>query len=203
MAVLVVPLLQSRTFKSVGFSLGREQGGSMKAFLRLSIGLLVGGQLGLVGCSTPLDLEGVPPVPATPIYDDLIVPGYRIGPVALGLTEAQLLSIKGAPSKSYEGDTTWYVYQSDMNVYVRNIGGVRRIVRVNAEDPRYVTKEGLRYGSSLLELKAKMGPPTSFSAPDAESGYYRYCYSDGIQFQTFQSIVKLITVWSPACAANP
>jgi hypothetical protein len=156
------------------------------------------------GCSSPLDFTVAPTSPLKPIQDQLIIPGYRVGPIALGVTETQLLEVLGDPTDYNQGNTTvHYWWKGKINVVLKKIGGVARVVRINVEDESYEMNSGIGVGSSILEMRARLGEPTSQSAPDADNGYYRFCYGNGIQFQTIRSVVSLVTVWSPGCSSTP
>ncbi|MGQ0544115.1 MAG: hypothetical protein ACT4P3_02125, partial [Betaproteobacteria bacterium] len=43
------------------------------------------------------DTANLPTPPAAPIHDNLVVPGVRIGPVALGMNAADFYQVKGNP----------------------------------------------------------------------------------------------------------
>lgn len=64
--------------------------------------------------------------------DHLIVPWERIGPLELGMTAADLLSILGAPTQISRGPVdgiSIYNWKSDISVYIKTDGSSRRSVR--------------------------------------------------------------------------
>ena len=91
--------------------------------------------------------------------DNLIVPGVRVGPVTLGMTDADLYKMLGEPAQTMvtsNGARIHYVYSS-LNVGVDRDSHI--VVAVETHDPAYATAGGIKFGSSSLALTvAKLGP---------------------------------------------
>lgn len=117
------------------------------------------------------------------IDDNLIVPGERIGPVFLGMTDADLYKKFGNPSESKLTGTgyTAYFYNTFM-VYV----GVSTHKVASITSPAgntgysgYASREGIKVGSSALEVQAKL-PPATLTMDSPAPGYSRYNYPSGM-----------------------
>jgi len=117
------------------------------------------------------------------VNDNLIVPGERIGPVFLGMTDAQLYKKFGNPSESRQAGTgfTAYFYSTFM-VYV----GVstHKVASItsptgNSTYSGYATREGVKVGSSGLEVQAKL-PGSSLTLDSPAVGYSKYNYPSGM-----------------------
>jgi hypothetical protein len=132
-----------------------------------------------------------------PIFDRLIVPGVRVGPIAIGMTSADLLRHVGEPSRTDR--------LLDGNTY--HFGGIRAFVgkstlkvhNISVTDSDYATREGLRVGSSELAVKANRGAPDRVQGNEQVEWWH--CYRDGIVFvfPRHESKVEFIRVWVPGC----
>ena len=142
------------------------------------------------------------------VNDHLIVPGERIGPVFIGMTEAQLYQKLGNPSTTTRGnDGTWVRYEYDSLVlgiqvnpsthkvnYVDNyfFGGARGDVK----DFPYSTSEGITVGSSELQIQTL--PWKLYSKQQAQ--YAPQCWTfqyTGIRIGSCDGKVTSIGVHSP------
>jgi hypothetical protein len=140
--------------------------------------------------------------------DNLIVPGERIGPVFIGMTETQLYQKLGNPSTTTRGDDgTWVRYEYDSLVlglqvnpsthkvnYVDNyfFGGNRG----NVENFPYSTREGITVGSSELQIQTL--PWKLYSKQQGK--YAPQCWTfqyTGIRISTCNGKVTSIGVHSP------
>ena len=90
--------------------------------------------------------------------DNLIVPGVRIGPFHLGITDAELYRQFGEPTATQvNGDVTMnYTYS---NVQVSVSPSTHKVIQVTTSDPSFATAEGVTVGTSALALAAKLGVP--------------------------------------------
>jgi len=114
--------------------------------------------------------------------DTLIVPGCRIGPIAVGMTEADLLRAIGSPERSsplgsHQGvSVTIYEYEGrGLRAWVRG----DRVNEVWTSDARYATEKGVKVGSSELELRVALGQPSwsrPFSYAVRGNNSVGYCY---------------------------
>lgn len=88
--------------------------------------------------------------------DRLIVPGERIGPVALGMSDEALFKLGVPESTKPFGNWTLYLYK-DMTVFVEQ--GSRKVVCVAVQsDSSYRLANGVKVGSTLRDIQAVMGP---------------------------------------------
>ena len=183
---------------------------NMKTFLSFALtGLFV---LGLAGCANMdpgVSLSDADVTRLMAVNDNLIVPGERIGPVFIGMTETQLYQKLGNPSTTTRGDDgTWVRYEYDSLVlgiqvnpsthkvnYVDNyfFGGNRG----NVENFPYATSEGITVGSSELQIqilpwKLEWKKQPNEHAPQC----WRFQYT-GIRIDSCSGKITSIGVHSP------
>jgi hypothetical protein len=138
--------------------------------------------------------------------DHLIVPGVRIGPMFIGMTETQLYQKLGDPSKTVRGnDGTWVLYE------YKNLGLVAHVNPANhkvnlidsnflgEEEPPetsypYSTREGITVGSS--DLKVQSLPWKLLWTKKTASGFWTFAYP-GIQIHTHDGVVNGVAVFAP------
>ena len=98
------------------------------------------------------------PVTAAPAAtDNLIVPGERVGPIALGMTQPQLAVAMGSPGEVlHQGGATTYSWGQVAAEIGDNSPGVD-LITVN--DPRYETPGHIRVGLAALAAAAVLGQP--------------------------------------------
>src|SRR5262245_7807256 len=125
--------------------------------VRALIAVLLAG-LALGGCASTEQAE-LPQPPAQPVFDRVIVPGQRVGPVALGMQAAQLLQSLGAPVRSSHdfSDGSWNTFSNGMAVFVRDSDN--RVSMINIESAEFATEHGVGVGSSEIEIRSRMGAP--------------------------------------------
>ena len=141
----------------------------------LVAGLVLGA---LVACKTTAPDDSLPIPAAQPVFDSQIVPGQRIGPVALGMSSTQLLQAAGSPATSnHVGDVTAARFSNGIDVNVRD--GDSRVTSVSTTESRYATPDGLRVGVSELEVRARRGAPAGVLD---EQGMDRYLCYPGMWF---------------------
>lgn len=117
------------------------------------------------------------------IDDNLIVPGERIGPVFLGMTDADLYKKFGNPSESKLTGTGFSAYFYDtfmvyVGVSTHKVASITSPAGNNRHSG-YATREGIKVGSSGLEVQAKL-PPTTLTVDSPVAGYSRYNYRGGM-----------------------
>ena len=101
------------------------------------------------------------PPSATALGDNLLVPGGRIGTVTIGMSEQRLYKLLGAPKSTFvqpDGSISYQFETSSQQLYVITYQG--RVYRVGTKDKSFRTKEGVRVGASVLEVRARLGQPT-------------------------------------------
>ena len=87
--------------------------------------------------------------------DALIVPGERVGPIALGLSEADLLKAAGVPASTLrQGNETLYGFGR-----VTAQIGASGVDLITVDDPRYETAEHLRLGLAAPVATSLLGQP--------------------------------------------
>ena len=139
-------------------------------------------------------LANVPPVPTTPIRDYQIIPGHRIGPIALGMTPTQLYEAMRDPKQTVKlVNATIYEFP-ELNVWV--LQSTEKVHLIGANSRRFATPEGLHDGDS--ELAARAAYPNAQWKTDAE-GHSRYCDARGMQISTYNGVVSGILVQAPGC----
>jgi hypothetical protein len=125
--------------------------------------------------------------------DNLIVPRQRIGPVTIGIDAGELYRRMGNPVSS---DSYCYYFAS---LAACMSPATNRVANVSARDTKYTTREGIRIGSPLLEVRAKLGPPTRSYHQGMQ-----LCYAQGLYILPDNNgFVKSISVSSaPTCEAE-
>jgi hypothetical protein len=114
------------------------------------------------------------------VNDNLIVPGERVGPVFLGMTEGSLYQKMGNPNHSDmmdRGATKYYQWR-DIRVEVKESD--HKVFNIEVTGSSYRTAEGISTGSSDLEVKSKLGQPhweVPFNTPQSTS---KLCFNSGI-----------------------
>jgi hypothetical protein len=88
------------------------------------------------------------------INDNLIVPSQRIGPAFLGMTERELYKKLGEPTQTMNNGPYTLYYYPTVDVSILKSSGT--VIQVTASNPAYHTTEGIKVGSSLLEMKTKL-----------------------------------------------
>ena len=110
--------------------------------------------------------------PTTPIFDKLIIPGERIGPISLGMPQADVLKILGTPPKSsIHTDGHSRYYYADLTVFISRDS---RVLRILTNSPEYATAGGIRVGMTEPEVRAKLGKPKSVIDPGSSLLWYTY-----------------------------
>ena len=109
--------------------------------------------------------------PRDPNFDRLIVPGERIGPVALGGSVQRAIQHLGQPDRvdrstfrgpGYFADEVYYHYTADCIRFTWNDSGVNptiqngwRTIQVNC--PKWATRDGIKVGTHIRDLVARLG----------------------------------------------
>ena len=108
-----------------------------------------------------------------PKDDNLIVPGWRVGNVYLGMTSGELVALMGEPSSTKPGEESnrfsWKNAELDVSLDKK----ANQVELIDLYDERYKTAEGVRVGLSELSVGAKLGQPQA-----SRDGVY--CYKRGI-----------------------
>jgi hypothetical protein len=121
--------------------------------------------LSQISCSS----EGSPRAASLRAADDhLIVPGTRIGPFKLGMTDQELFQV-GTPSGTRTIAGTWSTYWFNDRVVYVNLQS-RRVERVFTESRSDRTSSGVGVGSSLEDLFRALGPPDETVEGDESCG---------------------------------
>src|SRR5215467_8250046 len=106
-----------------------------------------------VGCGGHA-LEPVMPDPGPPEFDSRIVPGKRIGPIALGASGPALEKTLGPPERSSPSTSgsgkTWRGVTADIS------DDTQRVMSVYTEDATYTTDGGVHSGSSEEALRGAL-----------------------------------------------
>jgi hypothetical protein len=89
--------------------------------------------------------------------DMTIVVGERVGPVALGMTEAQLVAAAGQPQQMLmQGRDTLYSWGL---VTARIPAGAMGVDEITVNDTRYLTDQRIHVGSTDTAVVASFGQP--------------------------------------------
>lgn len=143
----------------------------------------------------------LPDPPKEAIRDTLIVPKVRIGPAALGMTEANMLAWLGEPDRTVgSGNRVHYWYERSGSW----IGFERgRAVRISASKGSFATSDGISFGTSEVKLRSTLGRPIKSRelGPCADRAceqtrveWIEYCFSNGLQV-TLNAETRRVTVF--------
>jgi hypothetical protein len=92
--------------------------------------------------------------------DHLIVPWERIGPVTLGMSQAQLFAVMGDPTRMNGGPpdgVNVFIWRDELSVTVKKNGAY--VTQICALSPAYTTVQGARPGATDRALTALLGEP--------------------------------------------
>lgn len=151
----------------------------------------------LAGCSSELIIPHAPS--SVPPGDDTIVPGSRIGDVALGMTNKQLLEAEGIPEQSNRPFTTAATYHYGNNHLLVSVDDAsQQVWWIYVNSDLYQTKEGVEVGQSELEMRAALGnPDESRNIGTDEIPEYLNCYKSGLSVYVMQGKIVQIGVFVP------
>jgi hypothetical protein len=139
------------------------------------------------------------------VKDNLIVPGVRIGPVFIGMTETQLYQKLSDPSQTVRGnDGTWIRYSySSLGLGVQVNPSTHRVNVVdnflwegNLKEFPYSTREGITVGSSELQIQILPWKLLWKRQESSARGCWTFQYT-GIRIHTCNGNVNGIDVHSP------
>jgi hypothetical protein len=110
----------------------------------------------LLGFLFGLALTG--PAAAAPApRDTLIVPGERVGPIALGMSPMELAGAAGTPPQTLQqGKDTIYSWG---DIVAQISDGATGVDVITVNDPRYETANHIRVGLASLAASAVLGEP--------------------------------------------
>jgi hypothetical protein len=168
-------------------TLGLNREGTVVRQCRLAFGLIVIA----LAATTPAAGQGSN-------NDHLIVPGRRIGPIALGMSAADVLRIKGdpIPGRSMRGTTKSQYTWSDLHVLFEP-GRVNGVETVCALSPEYRTSQGIHVGSSDLAVMAGLGQPVKISRSTQIRGFVQLDWGDALIIHQQDTVVTAICMKHP------
>jgi hypothetical protein len=173
--------------------------------LAKTVSCLLASALVFVGCATTANAPDASPSPEhvaglLTINDNLIVPGERIGPVFLGMTEQQLYHKLGEPTTTMTAPgTVNYAYPTtQLSVSVDAV--THKVWEIDLDTAegttRYSTAEGIKAGSSSLAVRTQLVGP--YSTRDLVGGVMLLDYASGMTLLLHSNgIVTNISVWTP------
>jgi hypothetical protein len=136
-----------------------------------------------------MTIAGAGPVRAAPATsDNLIVPGERVGAIALGMNQTQLAAAMGGPGEVlHQGAATTYSWGQVAAEIGDNSPGVD-LITVN--DPRYDTPGHVHVGLAAVAVPAVLGQPNKKTSTQ---GLDTFDY-DGLTVLVRNSLVAQIRV---------
>lgn len=122
------------------------------------------------------------------LSDTVIVPGDRIGPLVLGMTEAEIIAAAGQPEQRLmQGRDTLYSWGL---VTARIPAGAMGVDEIVVMDTRYLTSQRIHVGSTDIAVTTSFGQPMKRAAA---SGLVTLDY-DGIGFVQRNGMVMQIRI---------
>lgn len=114
---------------------------------------------------------------ADPPKDDrLIVPGWRVGKVYLGMTSSALLAAMGEPSSTRPSDYSTGLEWENAGLYVWFNKKADLVDTIDVRHETYKTAEDVHLGSSELAATVKLGKPEASDSGSVDA----FCYKRGI-----------------------
>jgi hypothetical protein len=129
------------------------------------------------------------PVTAAPApRDTLIVPGERVGPIALGMNPMELAGAVGTPPQTLQQGKDTVFSWGDVTAQISD--GATGVDVITVNDPRYETANHIRVGLASLAATAVLGQPAKrTSSPGLESLDY-----DGLSVVVRNNLIAQIRV---------
>jgi hypothetical protein len=121
--------------------------------------------------------------------DHQIVPGKRIGPVALGMSDADLFKMLGPPSfgnPPTANSPGMYKWEYGNSYFSAEVDDGHQLIQLSLFDGTFHTSEGTGYGSTLQDLERVYGPPskmTTYSFPPAQGAATSVSFDGKITFR--------------------
>jgi hypothetical protein len=101
---------------------------------------------------------GSPPEPApTPIFDHAILPGQRVGPMSLGMTDDALVEVEGKAESRVDRAGEIEYHYADFSVIVNT--DTRRVTRILVTSGQYALEVGASVGMKEGEVTLLIGGP--------------------------------------------
>ena len=139
------------------------------------------------------------PAVAAPDDDELIVPGVRVGPVHLGITDRALYILLGEPNglTSRPGSQTYLYVQRGLYVNVDTF--THRVFQIDVAEGKhnFHTSDGLKIGMLSTAVRTRLAQSHE-NRPPEPGGVFRVDYVDGMSliFLRDKTLYK-IEVWTP------
>lgn len=139
----------------------------------------------LAACA--IDPPQPPPPTEPPVFDHLIVPGKRVGPVSLGMKRDQVLASLGLPVDTYvyPGGSVGLLYERHTNadgsyhdgleIQVSGRSSQVEYIQIASFNSGYATAEGLAVGMQERKVRELMGPPEKVVLKTAHT-FDTFCY---------------------------
>ena len=131
--------------------------------------------------------------------DTQIVPGQRIGRVAVGMAHGNLRQILGEPSETYNIGSWWrnYSWNTGFRVSLKMSLDAVDSVQVSSPATQFRTAEGLAVGSLESEVRSRLGVADR-SGRIRNEGKNLYCYRSGLRLIARDGRVTHIEVFRPS-----
>ena len=149
--------------------------------------------IALGGCAAKGSQPGLDEVGNAEL-DDLIVPGRRVGPVSIGMSEAAMRQLMGQPLETHQTEDSRMYEFRQMSVVVPT--NTRRVELVIVPAPFYKTLTGITVGDEEAKISAALGKP---ARQTGRGVYVTTCYANGLVFNYYNGTVENIVVRTPGC----
>jgi hypothetical protein len=133
------------------------------------------------------------------VKDDLIVPGKRIGPVAVGMSVSQLYDVMGAPTQSEKGRGTERCVFEDLEVVMDDAD--QSVISVATQSADYATADDIKVGLADLGVRAKLAKLSGRLLIKEEGDTITY-FTAGMMILVSGGHVKSIAVRSVSSVPN-
>jgi hypothetical protein len=129
-------------------------------------------------------------------FDNLIAPGDRIGPVAMGKAVSEIVKQLGKPDKErhdkfrgpgYDADEVLYVYNRYGIWFFWMDKGLQPVVEsglrgICVDQPRWRTSKGIHVGNSIQDVIRAYGEPDHVFGATTDKPECKLWYNSGVVF---------------------
>lgn len=173
--------------------------GNNKTSVMLGLRIVLIASLVLFLLATVTEMYRSPPEPVvdpTPTErsasDNLIVPGTRIGPMTLGLSEDEVVRLLGKGQMRPVKTGVLHLYENlGLVVYIEE----EKVTSVTVRSPQFETRQGIRVGSDIDLVLSHLGKEYELEGNDEE--YVLHNWGQGWHVGVNKSLVTYFQVTPP------
>lgn len=139
----------------------------------------------------------LPPTTDRSSNDEIIVPGFRVGPVTLGLRSAKLREVIGRGVLRPHGDGIVHLHE-DLGLVIYEQDG--RVTSITVRSPYFATRQGLRVGSDVSDVFSTLG--NDYEMEKTDTGYTLTNFNQGWRIAVENDLITSIHI-TPSLGVAP